>query len=151
MKLNLLFGLFVIAVGFVACDVDFETAIDDYITENYANASITDDVEALTLCDGTLGYEVELDDDSLEVDLFFDEAGNLVYTATEVEISALPQAVTDAIANNYANFSIDDDDVEKFTYDNGTIRYEVELDGDTEKDVLFEVDGTMICEGTDDD
>lgn len=156
-KITLLFILpLVMLVGFTNCGddddqlIDLPTTINDYLAANYPDYSI-DESEEGTLCDGTIVYEVELEDSNdNEIELTFNTEGSLLFSETEIENSELPSAVTSSISTNYPDYSTDE--AERIDMADGSTRYEVELEnGDSELDVLFEADGTVICEETDDD
>lgn len=160
MKKTLLFGLSFLLFGFsfTSCEmedddpmVELPTTITDYLSENYSGYEI-DESELGTMCDGTDVYEVELEDSKEnEVELTFHAyTGNLLYTETEINTADLPSEVSNSIAENYANHSIDE--AEQLEMEDGTIRYEVEVsEGTTTLNVLTEADGTIICDEVDDD
>ena len=140
---------------FNSCDdddqmVDLPQSVQDYISSNYPNYSI-DESETDTSCTGTAIYEVEIeasDDDELE--LTFDSEGTFLYSETEIGVDELPDAVTSSIDTNYSDYSTEE--AERLDMADGSARYEVELkNGSTELDVLFESDGTVVCEEEDDD
>ena len=142
-------------LAFQSCDdegatVPLPQAIQDYLDANYANAEI-EESEQDTLCDGTDVYEVELEvADDEEVELTFDNEGNLLFTETEIKTADLPAAVTAAIASNYAGFTAKE--AGQLATPDGSSQYEVELkNGQTQLEVLFVADGTVICEQEDDD
>ena len=130
--------------------IDLPTIITDYLSSNYPDYTI-DESEQDTLCDGTVVYEVEIEnsnDDELE--LTFDIEGNLLFTETEIETTDLPSDVSASIATNYADYSIDD--AEQLNMFDNTLRFEVEIEnGNTTLSVLMEADGTVVCEEEDDD
>lgn len=117
---------------------------------NYAGYSFNE-ADLDTLCEGTATLDVSLestnnnDDSSLE--LIFDQSGNLLYTATEINAADLPAAVTASIAANYPGYSLDND-LKKRTLPDGSMQYEVDLKiaGPNDLSVTFAVDGTVLCE-----
>ena len=126
------------------------TSITDYITNNYPNYTI-EDMDSDIDCDGTSVIEVELENGSDEIELVFDTENNLLYVVMEIPTVNLPLAVTDSIAANFPNYSIDDEADELIMAD-GTTRYEVELESmQDELEVLFAADGTVICQEVDND
>lgn len=149
--LLLLGGLFV----YTSCDdddqqVDLPTLIDNYLASTYPDYTI-DESETETLCDGTAVYEVEIENgDNNELELTFDMEGSLLFTETEIDTNDLPAAVTNSISTNYVGY--DTKEAERLDMANDSKRYEVELkNGSSTLEVLFEADGTVVCEGTDDD
>lgn len=130
--------------------VDLPTTIENYLTSNYSDYEV-DESAMEKDCNGNDVYEVEIensDDDELE--LTFDSEGNLIYTETEINLSDLPTEVNSSISSNYSTYSADE--AERLNMADGSIRYEVELEGtDPELEVIFEADGTVVCEEEDTD
>lgn len=130
--------------------VDLPQSVQDYISSNYPDYSI-DESEMDTSCTGTTIYEVEIEgsnDDELE--LTFDSEGTFLYSESEIESSELPSAVTTSISNNYSSYSTEE--AERLDMADGSLQYEAELkDGSTTLEVLFDADGTVICEEEDND
>ena len=124
--------------------------VQTYLATNYADYEI-EEAKADSLCDGTQVFEVELEDsDDNEIELVFDNEENLLFTEVEINTSALPAAITNSIATNYANYTTEEAD--RLDMADGTTRFEVELkNGQSKIEVLFEADGTVICEEEDDD
>ena len=124
---------------------DLPAAIKTYVEANYPGYAL-EEAEQETLCTGESTYEVEIeqgDDDELE--LTFDTDGNFLFSETEIPVAELPAAVINTIASNYAGFKTEEAD--KLSMADGTTRYEVELEkGKTEKEVLFDAEGGVICE-----
>lgn len=147
---------FAAALIFTACDdedqqvVDLPATIQAYVDANYAGAEI-EESEQDTLCDGTPVYEVEVEiNDDEDIELTFDNEGNLLFTESDIATADLPAAVTSSINANYAGYTTDD--AEALAMADGSTRYEVELEsGNTTLEVLFAADGTVICEEVDDE
>ena len=152
----LLCTLGLLTLGLFSCNHDDDddalitlpATIENYLTDNYPDYSV-DESEEETLCDGTVVYEVELENDNDdELELTFDLEGNLLFSETEIDNSELPAAINNSISTNYADYQTEE--AERLDMADGTTRYEVELEnGDSELEVLFEADGTVICEEED--
>lgn len=139
-------------VQWMACNKENSVPIADlppeikaYVDANYPGYTL-DEAEQETDCAGTSVYEVEIEQgEENELELCFDTAGNFLYAETEITMADLPTAVVNSIADHYAGFKTEEPN--KFTMADGTIRYEVELEKDkTDKDVLFDSEGGVICE-----
>lgn len=132
--------------------VPLPAAIQTYLDTHYPGAEI-EESEIDTLCTGTAVYEVEIEvSDDHEIELTFDSEGNLLFTETEIKISDLPAAVSAGVSANYADYTIEE--ASKLDLGIGGSQYEVELKkGSSHLEVLFDADGTKICEkaGDDDD
>ena len=140
---------------------DLSELILNYISDNYADAEI-EEAETVESTDGNFTVvEVEIDN-NLEIELFFDTAGNFVKqveetdkareddddgdgeeTETTIEISQLPQQILDYIESNYNGYTINEAELEETA--SGTF-YEVDLkDGDGNQiDVIFDSAGTFV-------
>ncbi|PHN04810.1 PepSY-like domain-containing protein [Flavilitoribacter nigricans] len=131
---------------------DLAASITDYIKDNYSGYNI-EDIEIEDICD-VLYYEVELEDGpGPDIELYFNMAEEFVFAATEVSKDVLPQAVLDVIAQQYANYSIDDDKIEQFELVDGSLQFEVELETDSGSDleIVFNADGSVFCQDDSDD
>ena len=123
----------------------------NYITTNYPNYTI-DDAEYDMTCDSTMVIEVEIESGNSELELTFDISGNFLYSTVEINSTSLPTAVSNSIATNFPNYTLDDDEADELTMADGTSRYEVELESmQDELEVLFAADGTVICQKVDND
>lgn len=130
--------------------VELPAAVEAYITTTYPSAEI-EESEQETLCTGEEVYEVELElADDTELDLTFSATGELLFSEGDINSSDLPEAVTQSIANNYPDYSIDEAEI--ITMADATTRYEVELESSAaEIEVLFDDSGEVICEQPDED
>lgn len=128
---------------------DLPQAIKTYVEANYPGYTL-DEAEKETDCSGATVYEVEIEQgEENELELTFDEEGNFLYAESEIGAADLPAAVVNSIATNYAGFTTEETD--KLTLADGSTRYEAELKkGSTEKEVLFDSEGTVICEQDED-
>ncbi|MBI5914285.1 MAG: PepSY-like domain-containing protein [Bacteroidetes bacterium] len=141
---------------FSACDDDaghtiqLPESIQAYLDANYSGAEI-EESEQDTLCTGTVVYEVKLEvKDNEEADLTFSTEGALLFTENEIPANQLPTTVTAAISANYAGFSTEE--AERLDLAVGGNQYEVELkNGAVVKSVLFNADGTVVCEELEDE
>lgn len=126
---------------------DLPMAVQDYINANFADYTFESGGQD-TLCTGEQVLEVDLEKGNDEVHLIFDLSGNLLYTVTSILSADLPAAITESIAANYANYTTDDEAYQMELAD-GTLEYQVDLTNttdNTELDVTFGADGTVICE-----
>lgn len=125
-------------------------AMKDFIQSNYPGYKI-EDVETEDICD--VNYiEVELEDGpGPDIELYFTMDKDFAFAVTEVSTSALPQAILDAIAKDYAGYEIDDDKVQRFELPDGSLRFEVELEKDSGSDleIVFNADGSVFCKDDD--
>lgn len=127
------------------------TTASAYITANYPNY-IIEDVDYDMTCDSTMVIEVEIENGNSEIDLTFDLNGNFLYSEVEISTVALPTAVTNSIATNFPNYSLDDNEADELTMTDGSLRYEVDLESmQNDLEVLFAADGTVICQEIDND
>jgi hypothetical protein len=93
-------------------------------------------------------YEVELEvGPGPDLDLYFDLAWNLEFTAMDISLGDLPAAVTAAIADDYPGYDIEEDDIEQLERPNGELLYAVELESDEDDvEVIFWANGDIYCE-----
>jgi hypothetical protein len=83
---------------------------------------------------------------SLRLKLAFDSSDAFLFIAERALFTDVPQAVIDAIASNYPAYT-SRDRCEKFTLAAGTIHFKIYLtDGQTRLSVIFNEDGTVVCE-----
>lgn len=124
-------------------------AVSNYITTNYPNYTI-EESEYDRTCDSTEIIEVELEMGNNEIELTFDTEGNFLYAELEIDSANLPTAVSGSITTNFPNYTLDDE-AEELTLADGSMQYEVELEGtNDELEVLFAADGTVLCQEIDD-
>jgi len=84
-------------------------------------------------------YEVEFDmNDSTDVTLQIDPSGKVLTEKQDVGIAELPASIVQAVQTGYAGYRIDD--VEKVSKD-GSIYYQLELDGTGKKDLKLVLNG----------
>ncbi|MEL6671167.1 MAG: PepSY-like domain-containing protein [Bacteroidota bacterium] len=125
-----------------------------HLQANYPNHEIEECAEILTLCDSTVAYVIEIEDDAHddEFEVVYDLSGTFLYEIQEYE-GNLPQAIVASIQTNYPGFEAEDD-YYLMTLPNGDKRYQVELENDStdiELIVIFAEDGTVVCEREEDD
>lgn len=122
------------------------TAVSDFIATNYGGYIVTS-VEQEDICDDQQMYEVELEDGpGPDVELYFDLNWELQFTLTEIGVSELPEMVRNAIASSYAEYTIDEDKVERLDFVSGELRYAVELESDDDDlEIIFNADGSLYC------
>lgn len=132
--------------------------IRDFIDANYSDYRI-DDAHIEDYCNDNQVYEIELEDGpGPDIDLYFSLDNEFLFAAIEISVDDLPQAVLDAIAAEFPGYTIgdddgDDDDVERLIFADGTVQFEVELESndDDDFDVIFDVDGNIICRDSNSD
>ncbi|MFC5270994.1 PepSY-like domain-containing protein [Adhaeribacter terreus] len=85
-------------------------------------------------------YEVEFEQGTAERSVVLDASGKVLMQKQEIENSAVPAAVTNAIKQKYSGYELDE--AEKIEY-NGQTYYEVELTRwyVLSKELIFTVDG----------
>ncbi len=87
-------------------------------------------------------WEAEFKMNGREMSANFDLQGNWQQTETEVKMSELPVAVSDAIKTQFAGYKAEEP--EKIEMANGEVAYEVALEKDDEEwEVVFAADGTV--------
>lgn len=130
--------------------VPLPAIIENYLTTNYPDYSV-DESEKEILCDGTVVYEVELEDSNdNEMELTFDTEGSFLFSEHEIGNGDLPSVVTNSITNNYPDYSIEE--TERLDMFDSTTRYEVEIkNGSSVLEVLLEAEGTVVCQAEDTD
>jgi uncharacterized membrane protein YkoI len=129
--------------------------ISTYLKDNYSGYNI-ESIDSEDICDDQQVFEVELEDGpGPDLELYFSLDGEYLFKAVDINKSSLPTAVLDAIATNFSGYTIDEDDLHRFEFEDGSIQYEVELDavGQEDIDVIFAPDGSIICQkkSSDDD
>ncbi len=154
-----LLGLFLLISGcFNTSDDDLNLddlpiEIDAYIRANYSGYRI-DDIETERLCDGSVVWEVELEDGpGPDLELYFALDGTFLFALREISVRNLPAAVLAAIASEFPGYEIDDDDAERLEFPDGSFQYLVELEprSGSDIDVIFDANGNVICREDDDD
>ncbi len=149
-NLFLLFALFSMTSFFLSCDDDDDSeittpdVIESYVMNNFSGYEI-EDIDEETLCVGTAVYEVDIENEAEDdLELVFDMEGNFLFSETEIELSQLPEAVSNAISTEYPDHVLEE--AEKRDLSNGDVQYKVELEGNIDLEVLFDSEGEVICE-----
>ncbi len=118
--------------------------IESYVMNNFSGYEI-EDIDEETLCVGTAVYEVDIENEAEDdLELVFDMEGNFLFSETEIELSQLPEAVSNAISTEYPDHVLEE--AEKRDLSNGDVQYKVELEGNIDLEVLFDSEGEVICE-----
>lgn len=120
----------------------------DFIAENYTDFTI-ESVEFEDICDDEIVIEVELEDGpGPDVDLYFSTDGIFLFAAFDIAVSDLPDVVITAIETEFADYSIEPDDVERWELSDGTIQYEVKLEpaSGSSIEVVFDENGAIVCQ-----
>lgn len=95
------------------------------------------------------GYVViEIRHEGVEKDVRFNGRGEWVDTTWDIASAALPQAILDALATDYAGYRVDRE--AEVVETSAGMAYAVELEGRNELLVLFDATGKVIKEYTDD-
>ncbi|MEZ4887652.1 MAG: T9SS type A sorting domain-containing protein [Chitinophagales bacterium] len=117
---------------------------------NYINAEYTgyifDDIKQQNFEDGSVQFEVRLENDEDKVRLYFSAEGILVLTQTEFDESNVLPNISTFIAENYPDYTIDS--AYELLFSDGTIQFKVELTnivGD-EIEIYFDLVGNNIAE-----
>ncbi len=84
-------------------------------------------------------YEAECEIAKEEMSVVFDSSGTLLETEKEIEVKALPQAVSNYVQSILPGKKIKE--ASKITMANGTIFFEAEVDG---KDYIFDEQGNFV-------
>lgn len=141
--------LFALIAGFTACDDDDDKkvtvneAVKSFIEQKYSGATIR---SAEYDRDGLL--EVEFLHDNHVKDAYFNSANKWLYTEWDIAIASLPQVVTDAVAQAYPDFRIDDAD---YIETESNAYYEIEIDkGGVEQWIFVTPDGKIVDNAGDD-
>lgn len=144
---KILFALLVLpAMFFTACNDDDDNpaplpieTIESYIEANYAGAVIQSiERDANNLVD------VDILHDGIQKDVYFTIGGQWVYTDWDVSLGALPQAVKDAVATAFPNYTIDDAD---YVQSPAGDYYDIDIEkGNVEKVLKVALDGSTVEE-----
>lgn len=139
--------LFALMAGLVACDDDDDKkvavneAVKSFITQRYEGAKIR---EAEYDRDGLL--DVEFLHDGLIKDAYFNSANKWLYTEWDIALASLPKVVTDAVAQSYPDFRIEEAD---FIETENNSYYEIEIDkGGVERWIFVTADGVIVENGS---
>ncbi|MGL6179690.1 MAG: PepSY-like domain-containing protein [Tannerellaceae bacterium] len=114
--------------------------ITDAINSQYPKASIVDfDQEE------NGNYQVDIIFESQALEVTFDSKYNWLYTDSEIQISAVPSVVKDAVNTKYPGYSIDND-VTLRTMPTPPYQYVFELEktGTADITAIFDANGTFI-------
>lgn len=84
-------------------------------------------------------YEAEFEVNKVEMSCLFDATGKLLETESEIEISALPEKISDYVAKNYAGEKIKE--ASKIIDSKNITTYEAEV---KEGDLVFDAGGNFI-------
>jgi len=128
---------------------DLPTTIQDYILDNYPDYEV-DEAELESLCTDEEVYKVELEGSGdNEIELAFDLEENFLYESVEIPSEELPTAVQERIDTDYEGFELEY--ANQLILATDGVQYQVEIEkGKDELYVLFNGNGTVICEGDDD-
>jgi hypothetical protein len=120
--------------------------IGAYITANYAGYTAMH-AEIDTLCQFGAVYEIMVEQSGADhLKLLFDISGNFLAKAERALYADAPQAVTDYISVNYANY-ITRDKIEKLTLEDSSLQFSIFLAHPGIKlNVILNSDGTLVCE-----
>lgn len=121
-------------------------SVRQYLSSMFAQLDI-EEVELEDLCDDNLIIKVELEGPEDEkVRVFFSLEWELLFVSRETTASALPVAVLDSLEDNYPGYTLEEDDIYEWTFPDGAIQYQLEVETDEEDyEVTIQADGTIIC------
>jgi len=99
-------------------------------------------------------YEAEFKHQNYEYEVEITVTGHHLLTEVEIPEEEIPEVVKSACSRKFRGWKIDE--VEKVSYSNGDVYYELELskekdDEEQEKEVLFREDALFIAEITEED
>ncbi len=122
---------------------DLPNNVLEYIQVEYPAFSFNE-VKQQNFNDGSLQFEVELEDGEGKVTLYFSNDGTLLLTKTESDTSILSSNIQDFIAVNYSAYTIES--VYVLHFPDGTVQYIVEIEEgeDNELDLYFDESGGNI-------
>lgn len=140
--LSIMLFLAVAALSSCSDDNDNKAVVSDtvktYILNNYPDAVIRD-------AERERGYlDVEIYHDSRIKDVYFNNSDKWVATEWDIAIADLPQAVTEAVRDNYPNYRIDDAD---YVMTPEKELYYIELErGNFEVAIYVTADGVILTQ-----
>ena len=112
-------------------------SVKDALEKRYAGAS----VEAWTY---TAEYEADISVDGKEVEITFDQHGDILQIETEIDPETLPAAVKDRLAQDFPTATIEEAETVEIP-EAGLEFYEVELDEDGESvEIHIHTDGRIL-------
>ncbi|NRB49534.1 MAG: PepSY-like domain-containing protein [Saprospiraceae bacterium] len=125
---------------------DLPDSILDYLSEQFPGLSI-EGIDVEELCGDTKVIEIELEDENEEeIKVYFSLEWDYLFMSVEVSEADLPMAVLDSLASAYPGYTLEDDDIYRWTLADGSIQYKLEVDTDQEDyDVVVDADGVIIC------
>ncbi len=130
-------------------------AARDYLDIHFPD-HVLKHVEFEDLCNDSIYYEVELEDGpGPDINLYFTLEGNFHARAIEIALDSLPENIRQAIADGYAGYTIDLDDIERLEMADGSKGFLVKLrpvngNGPT-LELLFSAEGSLVCTDEDHD
>ena len=150
-KLQLfLFPFFLLVFVFAKCEdddkpIELSSSIKNYLNEHYPGYEL-EGSENDTLCNGKPVVDVEIEpSEDQELELVFDTEGTLLYTETDIKTADLPAAVKASIAGAFAGYATKE--AARLTLPAGGTQYEAGLKkGSTRLEVIFEAEGTVVCQ-----
>ncbi len=87
-------------------------------------------------------FEANFEVNDVEMSVIFDAKGNVMETETEMDEDALPKAVKEALAKDYAGYDIEE--AAKIVK-NGKTTFEAQIEkGETKLDAIYNEQGTLI-------
>lgn len=95
---------------------------------------------------GDSQWQAEFEMSEKEVQVVFDESGTWLGTNTEIDIKKAPEAVRNAVAEKYKNYTVTEINMVEIA--NGEVMYQLDLDnGDSELRTMFYADGRIVTQG----
>lgn len=147
---TLLAGIFALlmAFNFTSCDDDDDNITPDEVVVKAFEAKYPGATRVEW--ENKQGFKVvDFILDALEMEAWFDDKGTWYLTETDLPFASLPEAIRTAhAAGKYATWRVDD--VDKLERTNTATVYVVEVEqGETEYDLYYAEDGTLIKEVAD--
>ncbi|MFC6860746.1 PepSY-like domain-containing protein [Zunongwangia atlantica] len=85
-------------------------------------------------------YEVDFEVENIDYEAIFNAEGNMLKYKYEIAKTALSEEVNNKLATNYKGYQVDDTAI--LVIDT-VLYYQVELDGNPDKNLVFNEDGTL--------
>ena len=132
---------------------DIPDSVLDFIASQYGEYEIQE-VQLEDICDDQIVFEVELEDGPTDdIDLYFDEDWNFLFTSTEIDQAELPDEIKQAI-EAFNEYILDEDTPELWHYPGDTLKFKLEFTDSSEEidiELILNEDGSIYCMTDDDD
>ena len=120
--------------------------IKEFVSKNYAGYTILS-AAADPLCQGGAAIDVAITKNGApDLSLIFTPDGSFVQQEEDVSLSTASDKIRSVIKTKYAGYSTGNQ-IEKLTLVDKTMEYMLDLNkGSVTKEVIFSVDGNVVCE-----